>query len=299
MKYLITGVNGQLGHDLFKILDDERNSLLAPSSKEMNLLDEKRIHEVIEGFKPDVIIHAAAYTAVDNADKSIEEADKCFLVNKVGTDAIVNAARKVNAKVIYVSTDYVFDGEKSAPYKVDDKVNPVNWYGKTKLLGEESVLAYEKGMVVRTQWVFGINGKNFIKTMLKLANTKDELNVVCDQFGAPTYTVDLAKKLVLLSESFDRGIYHASNTGDMSWYDFAKMIFEMNGIDIPVNRVKTLEYKTIAVRPLNTTLDKSKLINDVGIMEDASDALDRYMGELKNDEEMKLVLKENSKRWKR
>ena len=265
----------------------------------MNLLDEKRIHEVIEGFKPDVIIHAAAYTAVDNADKSIEEADKCFLVNKVGTDAIVNAARKVNAKVIYVSTDYVFDGEKSEPYKVDDKVNPVNWYGKTKLLGEESVLAYEKGMVVRTQWVFGINGKNFVKTMLKLANTKDELNVVCDQFGAPTYTVDLAKKLVLLSESFDRGIYHASNTGDMSWYDFAKMIFEMNGIDISVNGVKTFEYKTIAARPLNTTLDKSKLINDVGIMEDANDALDRYMRELNNDEEMKLVLKENSKRWKR
>lgn len=299
MKYLVTGVNGQLGYDIHKILNDEKNEVLAPSSKEMNLLDDKRIHEVIEGFKPDVIIHAAAYTAVDKADESIEEAKKCFLVNVEGTKSIVSAARNVNAKLIFISTDYVFDGEKEEPYKVSDEVNPINWYGKTKSIAENFVLNYDLGMVVRTSWVFGIHGKNFVKTMLKLANTKDELNVVSDQFGSPTYTVDLAKKLVLLSESFDRGIYHATNKGDMSWYEFAKMIFDMFDINIPVNKVKTFEYKTVATRPMNTTLDKSKLINDVGEIESVFDALERYAFELKHDDEMKLVLKENRNKWMR
>ena len=175
----------------------------------------------------------------------------------------------------------------------------MNWYGKTKRLGEEAVLEYEKGMVVRTQWVFGINGKNFVKTMLKLASTRDEVSVVADQYGAPTYTVDLAEKLVMLSKLNENGIYHASNSGNMSWAEFAKMIFAMNDLKTKVNFIPTSEYKTAAVRPLNTTLDKSRLINDVGDMPSSMDALERYMDELANDEEMKLVLKEAKNRWKK
>lgn len=296
MKYLITGINGQLGHDLYKILNDGKNEVFAPTSLTLNLTDPVTICKSVLEFHPDVIIHGAAYTAVDKAEEEKEYAE---LVNAVGTSRLVDAAKMVNAKIIYVSTDYVFDGTKKAPYKFYDDVNPLNWYGKTKRLGEEAVLDYEKGMVVRTQWVFGINGKNFVKTMLKLARTKDEVNVVADQYGAPTYTVDLAEKLVMLSKLNENGIYHASNSGDMSWAGFAKMIFAMNDIKTKVNPIPTSEYKTTAVRPLDTRLDKSRLANDVGDMPSSMDAFARYMDELANDEEMSLVLKEAKNRWKK
>ncbi len=296
MKYLITGINGQLGHDLYKILNDGKNEVFALTSLTLNLTDPVTIYKSVLDFHPDVIIHGAAYTAVDKAEEEKEYAE---LVNAVGTSRLVDAAKMVNAKIIYVSTDYVFDGTKKAPYKFYDDVNPLNWYGKTKRLGEEAVLDYEKGMVVRTQWVFGINGKNFVKTMLKLARTKDEINVVADQYGAPTYTVDLAEKLVMLSKLNENGIYHASNFGDMSWAGFAKMIFAMNDIKTKVNPIPTSEYKTTAVRPLDTRLDKSRLANDVGDMPSSMDAFARYMDELANDEEMSLVLKEAKNRWKK
>ena len=296
MKYLITGINGQLGHDLYKILNNGKNEVFALTSLTLNLTDPVTIYKSVLEFHPDVIIHGAAYTAVDKAEEEKEYAE---LVNAVGTSRLVDAAKMVNAKIIYVSTDYVFDGTKKAPYKFYDDVNPLNWYGKTKRLGEEAVLDYEKGMVVRTQWVFGINGKNFVKTMLKLARTKDEVNVVADQYGAPTYTVDLAEKLVMLSKLNENGIYHASNPGDMSWAGFAKMIFAMNDIKTKVNPIPTSEYKTTAVRPLDTRLDKSRLANDVGDMPSSMDAFARYMDELANDEEMSLVLKEAKNRWKK
>lgn len=298
MKYLITGINGQLGHDLYKILNDGKNEVLAPTSERMNLLDPTTIYNVVSNFKPDVIIHAAAYTAVDKAEANLKEIKLCDAVNNIGTERLVDAARRVNAKIIYVSTDYVFDGAHQEPYQEEDITHPINWYGKTKLKGEEAVLKYEKGIVVRTQWVFGINGNNFVKTMLKLALTKDEISVVSDQLGAPTYTVDLARKLILLSQVSENGIYHASNMGDMSWYDFAKMIFHMNGISIPVKPIKTIEYKTIAPRPLNTTLDKTKLSATVSSMPCSIDATERYLNELEHDQEMSLVLKECKKRWK-
>lgn len=296
MRYLITGINGQLGHDLYKILNDGKNEVYAPTSLALNLTDPVTIYKSVLDFRPDVIIHGAAYTAVDKAE---EEKEYVELVNAVGTSRLVDAAKTVNAKIIYVSTDYVFDGTKKAPYKFYDDVNPLNWYGKTKRLGEEAVLDYEKGMVVRTQWVFGINGKNFVKTMLKLASTRDEVSVVADQYGAPTYSVDLAEKLVMLSKLNENGIYHASNSGDMSWAGFAKMIFAMNDIKTKVNPIPTSEYKTRAIRPLDTRLDKSRLANDVGDMPSSMDALARYMDELANDEEMKLVLKEAKNRWKK
>ena len=296
MKYLINGCSGQLGHDLYKILNDGKNEVKAPSSVGLNLLDPVTIYETILTFRPDVIIHAAAYTAVDKAEEKVAE---CFNINARGTEWLTKAAWMVNAKLIYVSTDYVFDGEKGIPYYEDDKTSPINWYGICKNLGENYVLSYERGMVVRTQWVFGINGNNFVKTMLRLANSKDEIRVVDDQIGSPTYTVDLAKKLCLLSENFEYGIYHASNEGYMSWYDFAKMIFESTNVDISVIGIKTKDYKTAALRPLNTSLNKGKLESAVGCMSDAQDALERYVHELKNDDEMKLVLKENDKRWKR
>lgn len=299
MKYLITGVNGQLGHDLYKILDDGENEILAPSSIKMNLMDPVTIINTVCEFKPDVIIHAAAYTAVDRADESIKEGRICYKTNYKGTKYLTEAAKMVNAKMIYVSSDYVFDGKKLEPYKETDKTNPLNLYGYTKLLGEEAVLDYEKGMVVRTQWVFGINGKNFVKTMLKLATSNESVRVVSDQFGAPTYTRDLAKKLVLLSETDEYGIYHASNTGNMSWYQFAKFIFNMTGANVRVDGIRTFDYKQTAVRPLNTTLDKNKMNNLVGIMPDSLDALERYIYELKQDEEMKLVLEKVENKWKK
>lgn len=298
MKYLITGINGQLGHDLYKILNDGKNEVYAPTSLVLNLTDPVTIYKSVMAFHPDVIIHGAAYTAVDKAEEANEK-EYVELVNAIGTSRLVDAAKMVNAKIIYVSTDYVFDGKKEEPYKIDDEVNPLNWYGKTKRLGEEAVLEYEKGMVVRTQWVFGINGKNFVKTMLKLASTRNEVSVVADQYGAPTYTVDLAEKLVMLSKLNENGIYHASNSGNMSWAGFAKMIFAANDLKTKVNFIPTSEYKTRAIRPLNTTLDKSRLINDVGDMPSSIDALERYMAELANDEEMKLILKEAKNRWKK
>lgn len=299
MKYLITGGSGQLGHDLYKLLDDGKNEILAPTSEMLNLLDPVSIYNVVSSFKPNVIIHAAAYTAVDKAEANLKEMKTCYNVNYLGTKRLVDAARRVNAKIIYISTDYVFDGNKEDVYKTSDKPNPINWYGKTKLKGEESVLNYDKGMVVRTQWVFGINGNNFVKTMLKLSLTKDEISVVSDQIGAPTYTRDLAKRLILLSELETNGIYHASNVGDMSWYEFAKMIFDIAKIPIVVNPIKTYEYKTIAPRPLNTTLDKIDFYSLVGMMPYSVDATERYIDELKSDSEMNLILKEVNKKWKK
>ena len=260
MKYFITGVSGQLGHDIVEELKSRNyNDYLAPTGAELDITDKEKVLKVISEYNPDVIFHCAAYTAVDKAE---EEKDKCYNVNVNGTKNIVEAAKEVGAKVVYISTDYVFDGTKEGIYEPNDPTNPINQYGYTKLEGEKAALELDNSLVVRISWVFGINGNNFIKTMLRLSETKTELNVVSDQIGSPTYTYDLAKLLIDMALNNKSGIYHATNEEYCSWYEFAKYIFEVNGKDMKVNPILTKDYPTAAKRPLNSKMDKSKLEED-------------------------------------
>lgn len=296
MKYFITGGSGQLGFDVERELKKrygvENIGISMPNHEILDITSKEEVEAAIVAYKPDVIFHCAAYTAVDKAESDCKT---CYDVNVTGTKNIIDAAQIVGAKVVYVSTDYVFDGEKIEPYKTTDEPNPVNVYGQTKLLGEIIASGYEKTFIARTSWVFGINGKNFVRTMLRLAETKDEISVVCDQWGSPTYTVDLAKTLVDMSETDKYGIYHTNNDGYTTWYEFAKYIFESNGIDIKVNPIATVDYKTPAKRPLNTTLDRSKLPeNGFEIMRHWREAIDDYNVELKleKEEQKKLEKKD-------
>ena len=281
MKYLVTGVNGQLGYDVVKTLlasGVEKSDICPTTSETMDITNKDVVRRVIEKFKPSVIIHCAAWTNVDGAE---DEKEMCLKVNYEGTKHLVDAAKKENASIIVVSTDYVFDGKKDGIYEIDDSKNPQNVYGESKNLAESYALSYDKSFVVRTSWVFGINGKNFVKTMLRLAETKTELNVVCDQVGSPTYTVDLAKFLVNLAATNKYGIYHATNEGYCSWAEFAKYIFTSNGKDVLVHEISTREYPQKAVRPLNSRLSK-KCLTDNGFdkLPTWQDAIDRYNKEL-------------------
>ncbi|OLA34123.1 MAG: dTDP-4-dehydrorhamnose reductase [Firmicutes bacterium CAG:321_26_22] len=257
MKYLITGGTGQLGHDIVKELISRGGlNYLAPTTKEMNITNKDEVEKVILGYKPDIIFHCAAYTAVDKAE---EDRENCYNVNVNGTKNIVSVAEKINAKVVYISTDYVFDGTKKTEYETEDITNPINYYGYTKLLGEEVVKKLKDYLIVRISWVFGENGKNFVKTMLNLAETKTELSIVSDQIGSPTYTKDLSKLLLDMIENNKKGLFFATNEDFCSWYEFAEYIFKINNINIKLNKILTKDYKTLAKRPLNSKLSKNKL----------------------------------------
>lgn len=262
----------------------------------MDITDSRIVNKIICEYKPEVVFHCAAWTNVDLAEEEIEQ---CYKVNVEGTKNITDACRMINAKLIYVSTDYVFDGLKDGIYEVTDSVNPRNIYGKSKVEGEKIVSSYDKSFVARTSWIFGINGKNFVKTMLRLAETKKELNVVCDQIGSPTYTVDLAKLLVDLSETDKYGTYHINNEGFCSWAEFSKYIFESSNIDMIVNEVSSLEYPQKASRPLNSKLSKNCLDeNNFNRLPDWKDAVDRFKEELINEncEEGKILVKHKSQK---
>ncbi|MDD3048726.1 MAG: dTDP-4-dehydrorhamnose reductase [Bacilli bacterium] len=283
MKYLITGSNGQLGHDIALELKKRGYEDFLQTDvntfTNMDITNKEEVEKIVLDYNPDVIFHCAAYTAVDKAET---DKDLCYNINVIGTKNMTEAALKTNSKIIYISTDYVFDGTKKGIYKTSDIPNPNNQYGITKRQGELEALRSLKSFVVRTSWVFGINGNNFVKTMLKLAQTKSELTVVSDQIGSPTYTVDLSKLLVDMSETDKYGIYHATNTGFMSWYEFAKIIFEINNIDIKVNPISTANYSTTAAkRPLNSMLSKEKLKqNGFDELPTIEAALKRYNKEL-------------------
>ncbi len=257
MKYLITGGTGQLGHDIVKeLISRGELNYLAPTTKEMNITNKDEVEKVILGYKPDIIFHCAAYTAVDKAE---EDRENCYNVNVNGTKNIVEVAKRINAKVVYISTDYVFDGTKKTEYETEDITNPINYYGYTKLLGEKEVQQLNDYLIVRISWVFGENGKNFVKTMLNLAETKTELSIVSDQIGSPTYTKDLSKLLLDMIENNKKGLFFATNEDFCSWYEFAEYIFKINNINIKLNKVLTKDYKTLAKRPLNSKLSKNKL----------------------------------------
>ena len=251
---------------------------IGTTRNEINLTTEAGAKNFILDKKPETVIHCAAYTAVDKAES---DAELALTVNGLGTRWIAEACREVGAKMIYISTDYVFGGDGRTPYEVHDEKNPVNVYGRSKLLGEDAVsMILHRHFIVRVSWVFGVNGKNFVKTMLRLAETKKILRVVNDQFGSPTYTADLAKLLADMAATDKFGIYHATNEGGfISWYDFAREIFAQAGVKMNVIPVSTAEYGlSKAKRPSNSRLDKTKL-RTAGFtpLPDWRDALRRYL----------------------
>lgn len=282
MKFFITGVNGQLGYDVKReLLERGYTDILAPTRVDLDITNEDAVKKMISEYRPSVIFHCAAYTAVDKAE---EEQEKCYQVNVLGTKYLTEAAKEMDAKIIYISTDYVFDGTKEGIYQIEDRVNPVNYYGKTKYLGENFIREYDNHIIVRISWVFGINGKNFIRTMLNLAESHKELNVVCDQIGSPTYTKDLAGLLVNMFLSNVKGLYHVTNEGYCSWYEFAEFIFKESRKKVKVHPILTKDYKTIAKRPLNSKLSKESL-DDIGMkrLPEWQDAVKRYICELKKE----------------
>ena len=276
MKVLVTGVKGQLGYDVVNELEKRGHTAIGTDVEEMDITDEGKVREVLDTEKPDAVIHCAAYTAVDAAEDNVE---LCRKINAEGTENIAKACKELGCKLLYVSTDYVFNGEGERPWKPDDEREPLNVYGQTKYEGELAVEKYvEKFFIVRIAWVFGINGKNFIKTMLRLGEDHDELTVVADQIGSPTYTYDLARLLVDMIGSDKYGRYHATNEGLCSWYDFAVEIFRQAGMDVRVRPVTSEEYPAKAKRPHNSRMDKAKLEeNGFERLPDWKDALGRYL----------------------
>lgn len=275
-KFMVTGVDGQLGHDVVLKLQTLNVDIVAPSREEFDLTNTAQIKDYILKETPDVIIHCAAYTAVDNAE---EEKELCYAVNVEGTRAIANAAKDINAKVVYISTDYVFDGLGEEPHSEDKQTSPINYYGYTKEQGEQIIRELlDEYFIVRTSWVYGINGNNFVKTMLKLAENRSELNIVSDQIGSPTYTKDLADFIVRLVLTKQYGTYHGVNEGFCSWSEFAQSIFEKTDKQVVVKSVTTQEYPTKAKRPLNSRMLRENT-DKAGILRlpHWEDALDRFL----------------------
>ncbi|WP_099361277.1 dTDP-4-dehydrorhamnose reductase [Fredinandcohnia onubensis] len=279
MRILVTGYTGQLGYDVVQEGLRKGLEMHGVGSKDLDITQESSVHSYVKELKPDAIIHCGAYTAVDQAE---DDKEGCWNVNVEGTKYLANAAKEVNAKFMYISTDYVFDGKGTEAFKESDQPNPVGYYGLTKYEGEKIVQSLlDKWFIVRISWVFGKNGNNFIKTMLRLSETRDELNVVADQIGSPTYTFDLAKLLMDMVKSSKYGVYHATNEGYCSWADFAKEIFHLANKNIKVNPIATEDYPTRAVRPKNSRLSKQNLVNNgFELLPPWQDALKRYINEL-------------------
>jgi dTDP-4-dehydrorhamnose reductase len=293
MKVLVTGVKGQLGHDCMNELAKRNHEAVGVDIEEMDITNADSVRKVLTEVQPEAVIHCAAWTAVDPAEDE-ENKEKVRLVNVVGTQNIANICKELDCRMMYISTDYVFDGQGTEPWQPDCKdYKPLNVYGESKLAGELAVSeTLDKYFIVRIAWVFGKNGKNFIKTMLNIGKKLDQLKVVNDQIGTPTYTYDLARLLVDMMETEKYGYYHATNEGGyISWYDFTKEIFrqaaalghsEYSEDRLKVFPVTTAEYGVSkAARPFNSRLDKSKLVeNGFELLPTWQDALSRYLNEL-------------------
>ena len=297
MKVVVTGVRGQLGYDVMNELAgrgyeglgtdilplDEKDggTLHGHPYAQLDITDREAVHALIRAYKPDAVVHCAAWTNVDGAEDPANQA-KVYAVNALGTRNIAEAAEAAGAKMLYLSTDYVFSGEGTEPWDPDcTEYRPLNYYGKTKLEGEKAVRdLVSRFFIVRIAWVFGVNGSNFVKTMLRLGQTHDTLRVVNDQIGTPTFTYDLARLLVDMIETTEYGYYHATNEGGyISWYTFACEIFKQAGLSVHVIPVTTTEYGVSkASRPFNSRLDKEKLTRKGFVRLPAwSDALERYL----------------------
>lgn len=277
-KVLVTGANGQLGYDVVQCLTKRGISCLGVKRTDFDLTDYERAEQIITEYNPDAVIHCAAYTAVDRAE---EEEKLCYKVNVEGTKTIVSICKKIGAKLMYISTDYVFSGKGEQFYKPGDDTNPLGVYGKSKLLGEEEIkLRLEQYFIVRISWVFGLHGNNFVKTMLRIGQEKKEVHVVSDQIGSPTYTKDLAELLCDMILTKKYGIYHATNEGICSWAQFAREIFLCAGYPTKVVEISTEEYPTKAQRPKNSRLSKQKLKeNGFCQLPDWKSAIERYIKE--------------------
>jgi len=279
MKIIVTGVNGQLGFDVVRELYKRKyTDVIGIDINDLDITDHVAVDIFLNQKKPDIIIHCAAYTAVDSAE---DNERLCYDVNVNGTKYLVEAAKKHNAKFVYISTDYVFSGYKNKSYEIDDFPNPKTIYGKTKLLGEKEVLKYDKYFIIRISWVFGTNGNNFVKTMLRLGKGKEKINVVSDQKGSPTYTYDLSRLISDMIKTEKYGLYHATNEGSCSWYEFASEIFRLANMDVKLNPVTTDKYPTKAKRPSNSSLSKKSLSeNGFNFLPTWQDALKRYLNEI-------------------
>lgn len=280
MKIIVTGVKGQLGYDIVKALENDHD-VIGIDYQQLDLCDNEKTTTFILNHQPQVVIHCAAYTAVDLAE---EQQKKCFSINVDASKTIATACKKINATMIYFSTDYVFSGEGTCFYKEDDVKQPINVYGHSKFLGELAVSnTLDKYFIFRISWVFGINGNNFVKTMLKLAKTNNTLTIINDQIGSPTYTVDVATMMKEIINSNHYGTYHLTNEGTCSWYEFAQTIFKLSNINIVLVPILTKNYPTKAKRPLNSRLDKTKLSeNGFNRLPSWKNALERYILELNN-----------------
>lgn len=287
MRVLVTGVKGQLGHDVMNELAKRNHTGIGVDIEEMDITDAASVERVIRESDVEAVIHCAAWTAVDLAEDE-DKIDKVRLVNATGTENIAKVCKELDQKMIYISTDYVFDGQGTRPWEPDDERHPLNVYGQTKYEGELAVEKYlSKYYIVRIAWVFGVNGKNFIKTMLNLGKTHDQLTVVDDQIGSPTYTYDLARLLVDMVETDRYGRYHATNEGLCSWYEFACEIFrqaaKINPVyeKVQVSPVDSSHYPAKAKRPSNSRMSKEKLTeNGFERLPSWQDALERYLKEI-------------------
>ncbi len=279
MRFLVTGATGQLGHDVVNELKKRGHTAIGVGSALMDITNSEICRQVITESGVDGVFHCGAYTAVDAAE---DDRDKCIKVNADGTRNIARVCKDLDIKMIYISTDYVFNGTGERSWEPDDEREPLNIYGYSKFLGENAVTELlEKYFIVRISWVFGINGKNFVKTMLRLGKEKDALSVVNDQIGSPTYTSDLAVLLADMIETEKYGIYHASNEGFCSWYDFACEIFRQTGLDVKVTPVSSDAFPAKAKRPSNSRLNKDKLAESgFAPLPSWQDALSRYLKEL-------------------
>lgn len=282
MKILVTGVKGQLGYDVVNELAERGIETIGVDIEEMDITDAASVERVIRDVAPDAVIHCAAFTAVDAAE---ENEELCRKVNVDGPRNIAKVCRALDIKMIQISTDYVFEGTGERPWEPEDECRPKSVYGRTKYEGELAVRELlDKYFIVRIAWVFGINGKNFVKTMLNLAKSHDTLTVVNDQFGSPTYTYDLAKLLADMVVTEKYGIYHATNEGNCSWYEFACAIFKEAGVEVNVIPVTSEEYGAKANRPANSRMSKAKLTeNGFQRLPEWKDALGRYVQELRKE----------------
>lgn len=280
MRILITGINGQLGYELNRVLKEDNHEIIGTTREIMDITDFKKVKCFINKVEPDMVIHCAAYTNVDRAEM---EVDICEKINVSATENLAKLCGEKDIKFVYFSTDYVFNGEGTNFFEPEDKITTqMNVYGRTKYEGELAVQKYiDKFFIIRISWVFGINGNNFVKTMIKLGKEKDSINVINDQIGSPTYTYDLAQLVKVMIKSDKYGIYHATNEGVCSWYEFALEIFKKLNIKINVNPITSDEYNSLAKRPKNSRLSKKKLVtNGFNKLPIWQDALDRYLKEL-------------------
>lgn len=281
MKVLVTGINGQLGYDVVKKLEEKGHDVVPAGREQLDISNEENVATFIGEVKPDAIIHCAAYTNVDGAE---EERDTAYRVNGLGTKYLAQGANKIDAKMVFVSTDYVFEGNGTQPYEVDHPTNPLGVYGETKLAGEKFLVEnLDKHFIVRTSWVFGKNGNNFVKTMLRLGKERGEVGVVHDQIGSPTYTVDLAGFLIELIESEEYGIYHASNSGVCSWFEFAVEIYKQAGLVVKVNPLTTEQFPRPAARPKYSVMSTKKIAGKgFTPLRDWKEAISAYLNEINN-----------------